>query len=146
MNHTKITKDGQEYYLVPVPNNGKPYVLEKSFKFEVYPEDAPKLMTYVDAVKWVEGLEGGWRIPTKIELVLIYEQKDTIGGFKTGKSSGSICPQWYWSCTEHREDPSDVLDVRFSDGDESWHHKDYCRLSCRPVRLVAASAPTPAPG
>lgn len=135
MNHDKITKDGQEYYLVPVPNNGKPYILEKSFKFEVYPEDAPKLMTYIDAVKWGEGLGDGWRIPTKIELALMYEQKDAIGGFKT-KSSGSDFPDWYWSSSEHRDNSSGVWFARFSDGDECWFRKDNFRLSCRPVRLM----------
>jgi hypothetical protein len=66
------------------------------------------------------------------------------GTFKTAAArDGSDFPDWYWSSTERRDDPSDVWDVRFSDGNEDWNHKGHSRLSCRPVRLVAASAPAP---
>lgn len=105
--------------------------------FEVFPHDLSATMTYVNAVKAVAELDDGWRIPTLEELRLMYANKDAIGGFCTSDRCGSDFPDWYWSCTEHRTNPSFVWVVRFSDGYEYWHPKDYIRLSCRPVRLVA---------
>ena len=66
------------------------------------------------------------------------------GTFKTAASSGSDCPDWYCSSTEDCDHSSEVHGVLFSDGYESWLFKDDIRLSCRPVRLVAASS-APAP-
>ena len=103
--------------------------------FEVYHESLP-VMTYLDAEKAVAKLGDGWRIPSMEELRLMYKNKDSIGGFIT-ESSGSDSPAWYWSSTERRDNPSIVLNIRFSDGYASWGHKDYGRMSCRPVRLVA---------
>lgn len=138
-----IIKDGRKYKLVPIDET--PYRITKtvSFDFEVYPHDLPETMTYVNAVKAVEKLGDGWRIPTREELLLMYDRKDEIGGFKTTSSSGSDFPGWYWSRTEHRNDPDGVYVVQFSSGGGGWSLKDNVRLSCRPVRLVAASAPTP---
>lgn len=125
-------------------------VVRTDIPFEVYPQDLPETMTYVKAVKAVEDLNRNhgttdWRIPTLEELKLMYKNKDEIGTFCTKAASGSDYPDWYWSSTENRDNSSYVHVVRFSDGNESWFHKDDIRLSCRPVRLVAASAPTPAP-
>jgi hypothetical protein len=66
--------------------------------------------------------------------------KGVLKGIKTA-ASGSDYPDWYWSSTEYRVLPSDVLIVRFSDGNENWDLKDYVRLSCRPVRLVQVAVP-----
>ena len=116
-------------------------VVEQNIKtilsLEVYPKDIG-VMTYVDAVKAVEKLGDGWRIPTLEELREIYKNKDA--SFCTSSSSVSGFPVWYWSSTEYRYDSSNVHNVRFSDGYEHWIHKDVHRLSCRPVRLVAAPA------
>jgi hypothetical protein len=102
--------------------------------------------------------KGGWIIPTR-ELLVGTEpdgesgvrkgkviQPDNLfdhqnkgafkGTFKTAASSGSGFPVWYWSSTEHRDDPFDVWVVRLSDGNGDWFRKDYGRLSCRPVRLA----------
>lgn len=145
MKNQTIIKDGQEYELVPVKKI-MPYRLTetKTADIEIYPHDLPETMTYVNAVKAVEALGDGWRIPTLTELRVTYEQKDAIGGFCTSDKGGSGFPDWYWSSTEDRDFSSCVLVVRFSDGNELWIHKDYVRLSCRPVRLVAASS-APAP-
>ena len=54
-------------------------------------------------------------------------------------ASGSVSPDWYWSSAEDPDGPSYVRDVRLSDGGEHWFPKDDGgRLSCRPVRPVAA--------
>ncbi len=105
---------------------------------------------------------GGWIIPTR-EL-LVGTEPDGESGVRKGKviqldnlcdhqnegsfkdtfkmaaSSASDCPDWYWSSTEHRDGPGNSWGVRFSDGDEGWGHKDFVRLSCRPVRLVECKA------
>lgn len=103
--------------------------------FEVYPHDLPT-MTYVNAVKAVEAMGDGWRIPTREELQLMYEQREEIGGFCTEYKGGSDFPQWYWSSTELRVNPSFVWFAVFSDGNVDWYLKDSFRLSCRPVRSV----------
>lgn len=138
MTHQTITKDGQEYYLVPV--NKKPFIIEKTFKFEIMAEDLPNTMTWNDANSYIKKHYPDWRMPTREELLLIYEQKEEIGGFKTKSSGGSdVFPDWYWSSTQVREYPGYVWITRFSDGYEDWSHKDNDRLSCRPVRLVPVS-------
>lgn len=113
-------------------------IIEKTttLKFEVYPHDLPETMTFLDAEKAVAALGDGWEIPTIEQLRLMCERKDEIGGFCTEYDSGSDYPDYYWSRTE-LSDPSFVRNVRFSDGFEDWDHKDYYRLSCRPVRSVA---------
>lgn len=147
MKNETITKDGRKYKLVPIDEPMTPpyrLTVTKHFDFEVYPHDLPEVMTLVKANEYIKENLPGWRVPTREELQLLYDHKDAIGGFKTS-NGGSDYPDWYWSSTEDRDHSSYVHDVRFSDGDESWVHKDHGRLSCRPVRLVAASAPTPAP-
>lgn len=110
-----------------------PIKLTKTITLEVYPEDAPSLMTWVEADKWVKSLGDGWRLPTKEELLFIYENRDKVPGLKT-TASGSDNALWYWSCTEHRVDPSFVWAVDFTDGVGVWVYKVYLSLSSRLVR------------
>lgn len=139
MNRQTITIDGQEYYLVPV--NKKPFVLEKTFKFEVYPHDLSEPMTWVETDRYIKKHHPDWRMPTREELLLIYERKDEIGGFCTDHPSSDFSyPNFYWSCTAHRDNPDLAWDADFSDGNVDWSHKDGSRLSCRLVRLVPVSA------
>jgi len=128
----KMKKTKTENFIVYVPETC----------FEVYPHDLPEPMTYVDTVKAVAKLGDGWRIPTLPELKLMYAQNDKIGGFCTEPSSGSDYPAWYWSSTPDRDSTYYVVSVRFSDGYANWGLKDFIRLSCRPVRLVPAAAPS----
>lgn len=137
-----ITKDGRKYKLVPIDEPiTQPYRLTvtKYFDFEVYPVDLPEVMTWKKADKYIKENFSDWRMPTREELQLMYDHKDAIGGFKMS-NSGSDFPQWYWSCTEHREFPAHVWGANFSDGNVDWDHKDNLRLSCRLVRLVPVSA------
>jgi hypothetical protein len=55
--------------------------------------------------------------------------------------SGSGYKVWYWSCTEHRDNQSNVWTARFSDGDDDWNNKNNNRLSCRPCRVEGAEDP-----
>ena len=48
-----------------------------------------------------------WHLPTKDELVTMYNNKNTIGGFKGG---------WYWSSTTNEDNSDYAYGVNFSDG------------------------------
>ena len=54
--------------------------------------DFPIMMRWSDAKSACADLGDGWRLPTKYELNILYENKDKIGGFKT---------YYYWSSTEN---------------------------------------------
>ena len=73
-----------------------PYKLStiKIGRLEVMTEDLG-LMEWKEAKKACENLGDGWRLPTKYELNLLYENKDKIGGFAISK---------YWSSTEEDND------------------------------------------
>ncbi len=66
----------------------------------------------------------------------LYALKDT-GNFQNTfitTSNDSFNALWYWSCTERRAFPSDVWNVKFSDGGGIWGVKDGTELSTRLVR------------
>ena len=58
---------------------------------------------------------------TQPDNLYAHKDKDVLSGtFTTAAASGSDYPDWYWSSTEHRDYPSGVRSVRFSDGYEVW--------------------------
>lgn len=57
---------------------------------EVAEKDFPKQMNWEDAKKACEQLGDGWKLPTKYELNILYNNKDKIGGFAAN----------YWSSAE----------------------------------------------
>jgi len=70
----------------------EPIMVSFKFKFEVYPKDLPGIHSHVGAKLAIkEELGNDWRLPTREELLLMYETRDLIGGF-AGTS--------YWSSTE----------------------------------------------
>ena len=58
---------------------------------EVAQFDFPNQMDWHTAVNSTLALGVGWRLPTKDELTIMYQNKDKIGGFATSV---------YWSSTE----------------------------------------------
>ena len=60
-------------------------------KLEVAQNDFPTTMKWDDAIKACADLGGGWRLPTKDELTLMYINRVVIGGFAKFN---------YWSSTE----------------------------------------------
>lgn len=78
---------------------------------EVMTEDLGELtMNWDDAMKACAALGDGWRLPTKDELNILYENKDKIGGFGNDD-------YWnYWSSTEN--DYSSAWLQNFYDGSE----------------------------
>lgn len=59
---------------------------------EVAQNDFSKLMTWNEAKQACADLGAGWRLPTKEELNLLYENKAKIGGFSD---------YYYWSSTDY---------------------------------------------
>lgn len=116
------------------------------------PKDLGFTATFNDAAKAVKKLNekkalghDDWQIPD-LDTLKVLQRNQNQGSLKgtfntSDKGSRSDCPHWYWSSTQNPDCSSYVSDVRFSDGNHIWLHKDYNRLSCRPVRLVA-SAPS----
>tara|TARA_R110000764_G_scaffold130666_1_gene218525 strand:- start:407 stop:808 length:402 start_codon:yes stop_codon:yes gene_type:complete len=59
--------------------------------FEVYPIHFRKT-NWEDAMKACADLRDGWRLPTRLELLIMYNNQDEIGGFAAN---------YYWSSTEY---------------------------------------------
>jgi hypothetical protein len=115
------------------------YHLGDNYNVSVMANDLPEIMTYNDAVKYIEELnkktKQDWYIPTLDILQKMYELRNT-GDFAdtfvtTERTDGA---HWYWSSTGRRDDSDYVYDVDFTDGDVGWNHKDLYRLSCCPCR------------
>lgn len=60
-------------------------------KLQIASNDFPEKLDWNDAKKACSILGNGWRLPTKDELNIIYQNKDKIGGFADSD---------YWSSTE----------------------------------------------
>jgi hypothetical protein len=67
----------------------------KISNLEVAQNDFSKKMKWDDAKKASEALGEGWRLPTIDELVVMYQNKDKIGGFSKN---------YYWSSTDYNEE------------------------------------------
>ena len=65
-----------------------------AMSFEVYPTDLGK-MKWNEAKKACAGLGYAWRLPTRLELLLMYNNQDELGGF---------ADNYYWSSTEYNDD------------------------------------------
>ena len=69
-------------------------IIGKSIRIDnllVAQNDFPTQMNWDDAVKACASLGPGWRLPTKDELNIIYQNKDKIRGFRDN---------YYWSSSE----------------------------------------------
>ena len=76
--------------------------------------DFPKLMNWVDAKRACAALGKGWRLPTKEELNILYQNKDKIGGFAY---------DYYWSSTEDGSGSAWVQN--FGNGNLGYGYKFY---------------------
>ncbi len=89
MKKQAITLDGVEYELTPVIKK-ESLVVEYQTKLEIYPHYLGE-MTWDNAMKAVEELGEGWRLPTILEFYIIYNSS-VKNKFKTD--------DYYWSCEE----------------------------------------------
>ena len=74
------------------PDTGKPMYTT--------PTDAPPTMEWQDAMDYAKALEAhghqDWRLPTKAELNVLFNNRAAIGGFN---ANGFTPTGWYWSGT-----------------------------------------------
>jgi hypothetical protein len=112
------------------PGGGKPMY--------TMPADAHVTMTFNEAAAYAKKLNGekylghdNWRIPTKDELQVLFNNRAALGGFN---ESGSAPAGWYWSATPGH--PWGAWCQRFSDGQQFNINKD----SHSSVRCVRYSA------
>ena len=98
----------------------------------VTPADAPLAYTFNQAQDYAEALDGhghrDWRVPTKGELKLLFDNLAAIGGFDL---SGAFPSGWYWSSSQ--DTSYSAWSQRFSDGHQS-EHGDAMSSSLRCVR------------
>lgn len=106
------------------------------------PADAPLAMTFNEAGDYAKQLNRetylghhDWRIPTKAELNVLFNNRAAIGGFDI---SGSDPSSWYWSSSSNGE--WGAWYQRFSDGYQDYSTK-YDHSSVRLVRSPAISQP-----
>jgi hypothetical protein len=70
--------------------------------------------------------DGGWRMPTREELDVLYMNKDKIGGFS---------PSWYWSSSGYGR--YYAYSQHFDDGNRSSHDQGWAGGLVRSVRSLA---------
>ncbi len=96
------------------------------------PADAPLIYTFNEAKEYAVSLDPyghrNWRVPTKSELNVLFNNRAAIGGFDL---TGSYPSGWYWSASlQHRT--WHRWDQRFSDGFQDTNLSDF-RSSVRCV-------------
>ncbi|MDA9161763.1 DUF1566 domain-containing protein [Crocinitomicaceae bacterium] len=89
------------------------YSTVKIGNLEIMTEDLGEEMAWMEAKKACADLGDGWRLPTKVELNILYENKDEIGGFAI---------YGYWSSTETSY--GNAWEQRFGYGSQSSNSKD----------------------
>jgi len=131
---------------VRLPASGKPKIGDKMPDGTIFagispdtnkpmyasPDDATLTMTFNDAQKnaaklYVHGHQD-WRLPTKAELNVLFNNRAAIGGFDL---SGQPRAGWYWSASPYSG--WGAWCQRLSDGAQSYDYK-FSHLSVRPVR------------
>src|SRR5260370_26024806 len=79
------------------------------------PADAPLSYTFKEAQNYAKKLDAhrhqDWRVPTKAELNVLFNNRAAIGEFNV---TGSHPAGWYWSASSY--DRWDAWAQRFSDG------------------------------
>ena len=109
--------------ITPIKIIGNPIKIEN---LEVAEFDFLEKMEWADAKAASEELGNGWRLPSKDELNILYENIDKIGNFKGA---------YYWSSTD--ADKSDFAwcqDIIF--GTQKDYYNKNNTLSVRAIKLV----------
>lgn len=87
--------------------------------------EAPKTMTWPDAVKWAEALGEGVTLPTRAEQAVLF------GNVKDQFPTGG----WYWSAEQCAGEPAYAWCQYFRYGGQTNTRKDF-RLRARAVRRL----------
>jgi hypothetical protein len=84
--------------------------------------DAPGLYSWKKGIEYCAALDAGghrdWRVPTRGELNMLFQNRDAIGGFSI---SGLHPAGWYWSSSQYSD--YGAWDQRFSDGHQDGNDK-----------------------
>ena len=75
------------FLLIPLYGLSQKDFIGKPIRFnyvEVAQNDYPKELTYDEAIKITKSVGNGWRLPTKEELLKMYEKREFIKGFEWG--------------------------------------------------------------
>ncbi len=82
------------------------------------PADAPLCMNFNDAAKYATDLKVGdkqdFRVPTKTELNILFENREKGALKGTFDLTGALYASWYWSSTPYNA--LNACDQRFRDG------------------------------
>ena len=128
---TALTSCGNENTIAQSPKSNTDYknIIGEPIKmgdFEIAELDFPNEMRWPNAKTACEALGVGWRLPTKDELEIMYEDKDTIGTF------GAYT---YWSSTMYSDDNLWVL--FFKNGYLTNNNNYDSKSHVRAVRTIA---------
>ncbi len=106
------------------PYGGIIYYVDSSgaHGLEAKATDETKLLNWNEAVIAASAYGDGWHLPTKTELKMLYDHKNSVGAFAKDD---------YWSLTEL--DSNSAWIQGFGNGDQDRYNK-YSRLSVRAVR------------
>jgi hypothetical protein len=107
-----IIIDGIEYVPKEEKVDREPLILKETLHFEVYCEDLEP-SNWNDAIGLCTKLGDGWRLPTILELQLMYQNKKLIGNLRDTS---------YWSSTEYSA--SFAWYFNFYDGYTSNNYKN----------------------
>lgn len=103
------------FFILPIFGFTQKEFIGKPIKFtyvEVAQNDVPKKLTYDAAILFIKKVGDGWRLPSKEELLKMYENRDLIKGFEWG--------EYYLSDELYGKNL--VYTVEFADGklDKGW--------------------------
>ena len=147
--HLVITAPGTVFMKSAAANESEPQVGDRMADGTVYagispdtgekmfttPDDAPLTMKWKQAMQYAAKLDAhghqDWRVPTKGELKVLWENRDKGALKGTFNVTGSDPAGWYWSSTEGDKD--EAWQQRFSDGDQGWNY-NFIDSSLRLVR------------
>lgn len=94
-------KQGVVYIVTPDGKHGKMVSINQ----------APSQMNWSDAISWCNSLGNGWRLPTKDELLVIYENRAVLNAILA--AVGDTIPyDWHWSSEECSSDYAWYVNMR----------------------------------
>ena len=103
-------------------------IIGKPIKFgnlDVAQYNFPHKMNWDAAKKACRALGKGWRLPTKQELNLLYQNMNAIGGFASN---------YYWSSTEDEDNNFNAWCQRFDNGDQDVTSTSFSTIYVRAIR------------
>ena len=108
---------------IPHTQTGEPRYIKISDSLAVKVDDEPGKLSWNAAMEQCASYGKGWHSPSMIELKIMYNQKEKIGGFKG---------EWYWSSSEFFNDFGRSLN--FKTGEQNDDYEDKAHSNC--VRCV----------